>query len=123
MKTIRNSVIASLIVTAAAFATPALAEPAQPVILVAAVETAPRNITLPSSQNGAMLFRPCSDECDDDYERIRLTPDTKFSVNGKRVKFDELRRVFPTIKYGEESFALVSYKTDNNTLVSLEIIG
>jgi len=87
--------------------------------LVEAVETAPENIILPASANGMMTFRGCSDECDKEYQRVQLTPESRFSVDGRTVKFEDFRREFVAIKRSDKSYALVSYDTTNGTLTSL----
>jgi hypothetical protein len=96
---------------------------AQLVTLINAVETSPANIILPANTSGSMTFRPCADECDKDYKRVNLSPSTKFSVNGKAVKYDEFRRNFAIIKRAETSYALVTYEVETNTLISIELAG
>ena len=91
--------------------------------LINAVETAPANIILPASNSGMMTFRPCAEECDEDYERVRVTPETTFSVNGGKVKWEDFRKSFPAIRQSDKGYALVSYDTTNKTLISLEIAG
>ena len=86
---------------ALAVAQPAIAEFET---LINAVETAPANIIIPASNNGMMTFRPCADECDRDYERVRVTPETKFSVDGARVKWEDFSKVFPAIRQGDRDF-------------------
>ena len=89
--------------------------------VINAVETAPSNIILPQSSSGMMTFRPCADECDKDHERVRVTPETKFSIDGSRVKWEDFRKQFTTIRQSDSSYALVSYETDTNVLISLEV--
>lgn len=96
---------------------------AQIVTLIDAIEVSPENIILPATTNGMMTFLPCADECDKDYKRVRLTAGTTFSVNGKAVKFDEFRREFAIIKRAETSYALVSYETGTNIVISIQLAG
>lgn len=114
MKTIRNT----LAVLAVLIALPALG---QIVTLINAVETAPSNIILPASINGMMTFRPCAEECEKEHERVRLTPETKFSIDGKGMRWEDFRKEFPTVRNNDGAYALVSYETKNNVLVSLEV--
>lgn len=86
-----------------------------------AVETAPSNIILPGNTNGMVTFRPCDDQCDEEYKRVSLNANTRFTVDGKAVKYDEFRREFATIKRAESSYALVSYNTDTNTVISIQL--
>ena len=100
------------------FCQPALA---QLVTVVDAVETSPANIILPANTNGMMTFRPCGGDCDKEYKRVRLTNGTKFTIEGKAVKFSDFRREFATIKRAEMSYALVSYDTETNTATSIDL--
>jgi hypothetical protein len=94
---------------------------AQLVTEINAVETSPANIILPGGTDGMMTFRPCDGECDEDYIRVRLSADTKFSVDGKAVKYAEFRRKLVTIKRNDLSLALVTYETETNTVKSIQI--
>ncbi len=96
---------------------------AQTQIVINAIETSPANIILPANTSGWVTFRPCAEECDKDYKRVKLSPRTTFSVNGKTVKFEEFRRNFAIIKRAETSYALVSYDTDTNTVISIQLAG
>jgi hypothetical protein len=101
---------------------PAMAQ-TQNVVLIDAIETSPANIILPANTSGMMTFRPCADECDKDYKRVQLSAGTKFSVNGKAVKFDEFRRNFAIIKRAATSYALVTYEVETNRLISIQLAG
>ena len=89
--------------------------------VINAVETAPANIILPASNNGMMTFRPCDGECDKDHVRIRVTPNSEFSVNGSGVKWEDFRKMFSTVRQSDSGYALVSYDTKNKVLISLEV--
>lgn len=91
--------------------------------LVRAVEITPANIILPASNNGMMTFRPCAEECDKNHERVRVTPETRFSVNGSGTKWEDFRKAFPMISQSSKGYALVKYDTKNKTLISLEVAG
>jgi len=108
--TIRKTLIAIFILLGA----PAFA-------LIDAVELSPDNIILPQTAGGTMTFKPCVGECDKDHKRARLTTGTKFAVDGRAVKFDEFRRDHATLRRSEESYALVSYETETNTVTRIEI--
>lgn len=99
---------------------PALAE-IELVTLVRAVETSPAHIILPATTNGMMTYRACSGECDEEYERARLTENTSFSVAGKAVKFDDFRQVFAEIKNLKDSYALVSVDTKLGTVTNINL--
>ena len=108
--TIRNTLIATVLLLGA----PAFA-------LVDAIEVSPENMILPSAASGTVTFRPCVGKCDEDHKRARLTADTKFVVNGIAVKFDEFRRNHATLKRSKDSYGLVSYETETNTVTTIEI--
>jgi hypothetical protein len=94
---------------------------AEIVTLVNAVETSPSSIILPSVANGMMTFNTCAGECEDDFRRARITAETRFTVDGKAVKFEDFRREFADIKLSKTSYALVSYATDTNTVTRIDI--
>ncbi len=104
----------TLIVTLLLLGTPAFA-------LIDAVELSPDNIILPGTPSGTMTFKPCVGECDEDHKRARLTADTRFVIDGRAVKFDEFRRGHAALKRSEDSYALVSYETETNTVTTIEI--
>ena len=114
MKTIKRLL---LLVAIAGFQ-PALAEITT---LIDAVETAPSNIILPASSNGMMTFRPCDGECDKEHIRLRVSPGAKFSVDGSAVKWEDFKKVFPSVRQSDGGYALVSYDTKNKVLISLEV--
>lgn len=89
--------------------------------LIDAVELSPDNIILPATINGTMTFKPCVGDCDEEHKRARLTANTKFVVDGRAVKFDYFRREHATARRSEESYALVSYETETNTVTTIEI--
>ena len=89
-----------------------------------AVELSPKFIILPGNTNGMMTFRACSSVCEEvPHQRVRLTPNTKFTVNGKAVKFEEFRARFSAIRSRDSGFALVSYLTESKTVTQLDIAG
>ncbi len=91
--------------------------------LVDGIETPPDGIILPATVNGMVSFKVyCSDdECKDEYKRARLTANTTFQLDGKVVKYEEFRREYAAMQVGENSYALVGYDTETNTVVKIEI--
>jgi hypothetical protein len=108
--TIRKSFIATLLLLSA----PVFA-------LVDAVEISPDNIILPATINGWMTFKPCVGECDAEHKRARLTAGTKFLVDSRAVKLDEFRRGLAALRRSDDSYGLVSYDTETNTVTRIEI--
>jgi len=91
--------------------------------MMRAVETIPDSIILPTTANGMVSFKEwCSTEqCIDKYKRARLTAETKFLLDGRALKFSEFRRGYAAMRTGNDSYALVSYETDTNTVTSIEV--
>lgn len=110
----------SLLLAALACSAPALAEFTLET-LVLAVETSPSNIILPATTNGMMTYRGCSGECDKKYARARLTDATRFTVEGKAVKFEDFRQVYLEIKNLDNSYALVSVDTKLGTVTNIDL--
>ncbi len=94
---------------------------AQLVTLIEAVETSPANIILPATTQGMVTFRPCAEQCELPYKRVSLNAATRFTVDGKAVRFADFRREFAIIKRAETSYALVSYETETNTVTSIQL--
>ena len=89
---------------------------------IAAVELSPQNIILPTTPLGMVSFRPCGDECDTPYERIRLSPETSFSVNGKRMKFADFRQAMNTSRFSDVSYALINFDVETKTATNIEVL-
>ena len=109
-----------LIVIALACCPPVLAE-FEMVTLVKAMETSPTNIILPASANGMVTYKPCAEKCDEKHERARLTADTNFTVEGKTVKYEELRKIHSEIRNTAESYAFISVDVARLTVTSIDI--
>lgn len=96
---------------------------AELVTLVEAVEVSPSNIILPGSVNGMVSFRPCGGDCEAEYRRARLTPDTRFMVDGRAVKFSDFQVDFANVRTRKMSYALVSVDVKTRTITSIQIEG
>ncbi len=110
--TIRKILIAALLV---------LCQPA--FALLNAVESAPDSIILPATTNGMVSFKAwCDDECEDKHKkRARLTANTKFVLDGQALKYEDFRRRYAAMRFSEDSYALVVYEADTNTVTEIEI--
>lgn len=91
------------------------------VTVVNAVETVTSNISVPTSPNGRLMFRPCDTACDAKFIAVRLTPETRYSVNGQAMSFTDFRREFFNRRRGGDDYALVSYDTETSTATSVFI--
>ena len=118
--TFRNGYLA---LVATALTLPAGVIAAELKTLVDAIELSPSNIILPSSVNGTVTFLPCAGECEKEHRRARLTPDTRFTVDGKSVKFDVFRQNLAILSSDDESYALISVDMESLTITSINISG
>ncbi len=109
-----------LITIALACCPPAFAE-FEAVILVDAIEASAGNVILPASVNGMVTYRPCAEECDEKYERARLTSDTVFTIAGKTVKYEDFKRAHAEFKNVAESGAFISVDVARITVTSIEL--
>ena len=87
-----------------------------------AVEVAPTNIILPATSSGMMSFKPCDSDCSEPYIRIQLGPNTRFSMDGESLKFDDFRREFSAIRRSPNSYALINYEIETNTATNIEVL-
>lgn len=104
----------------------ASAAPAELVTQVEAIELAPSSIILPGSVNGMVTFRVCASadaDCEREYSRARLTPETRFIVGEKAVRFDAFRQDFANVRSSKRGYALLSVDKKSNTITSIQIQG
>lgn len=90
---------------------------------VDAVELSPSNINLPATASGMMSFRDCdgAEACDAPYVRVQLSPETTFSFDGKKMKFDDFRRTVAGTRMSSSSYALVNYNVKTNIATNVEV--
>jgi hypothetical protein len=84
-----------------------------------AVEVAPTNIDFPSAPGGAVSFQPCSDICEAPFVRVTLSAGTRYTLNGKTVKFDEFRQQFALRKGEANGYALVTYNVESKVVLGI----
>ena len=89
--------------------------------LVAAVEASTSVMTVPTVPSGRLAFQPCSSSCDAEQIFVRLTPTTRFVVQGQPTDFNGFRKEFFNRRRAAEGYALVTYDTQNDTATSVEI--
>ncbi len=93
----------------------------QIVTIVEAVEVSRSNISVPTSANGRMMFKPCAGKCDAKFVAVRLTPATRYFVDQKPVDFLGFRAAFFNSGRGTDDYALVSYEKESNTATSVNL--
>ncbi len=102
----------------------AFAAPRELVTQIDSVELSPANIILPGTQNGMVTFRACADDCRDvEYQRARLTEETRFVVSGSRVRFADFQQGFAAIKNNRTAYALISVDLSTRTITEIHIQG
>ncbi len=116
VKSIRNCVV--VIVITFGLSLPAMA---QITTLIEAVEASTSVLSLPTTPNGRLLFKPCSERCDVQSISVRLTTNTQFVFQGKKMSFVDFRRDFFNLRRSTEGYALVKYETEKNTVTSVEV--
>jgi len=113
--------IKTLLITIALACCPLALAEFEAVILVDAIEASAGNVILPASVNGMVTYRPCAEECDEKYERARLTSDTVFTIAGKTVKYEDFKRAHAEFKNVAESGAFISVDVARITVTSIEL--
>ena len=83
-----------------------------------AYEVALSDLTVPTSQNGRILFKQCR-ECD--TESVRLTPNTQFVVNGRSVGFDKFRDIANQTSEADSVPVTVLHHLESGTVVRLSL--
>lgn len=81
---------------------------------VESVEVSTAELNVPVSSNGRLSFKRCANDCD--YESARLTPETRFVVQGEDVLFIDFRKAFFNRRGGEPGYSLVSFDVERNVV-------
>lgn len=81
-------------------------------------EVALSDLTVPTSQNGRVLFKEC-DECD--TESVRLTPNTDFVVNGRSVRFEKFRTIARDTNEADTVPVTILHHLESGTVVRLSL--
>ena len=113
------ALVAAMLISVSAFAAPR-----ELVTQVAAIELSPANMILPGSQSGMVTYRACVDDCSDvEYERARLTEQTRFVVGDSRVRFADFQAGFAAIRSSSTAYALISVDLATRTITEIHIQG
>lgn len=91
------------------------------ITIVDAVETVTSNISVPTTPNGRLMFRPCDGDCEEKFISVRLTPETTYVVRGTPVDFVEFRQQFFNLRRDGEGYALVSYDVESKLATSIQL--
>jgi hypothetical protein len=109
-----------LLLLTLAISAPATAEL---ITVTRAVEASASNLNVPTTANERLTFRPCQGFCEAEYISVRLTPNTRYTVNNKSTNFTEFRKAFFSLPRDKDAYALVTYDAKSNTATSVKIAG
>jgi hypothetical protein len=88
------------------------------VIVSEAYEIALSNFRVPATPSSGVQFKKC-DECD--YQTVRVTPNTRYVVNGQAVTLKEFRkRVFDVRDRAAETI-IVLHHLESDTIESVSV--
>jgi hypothetical protein len=71
----------------------------------------------PATPNSRAFFRPCQ-ECD--RQSARVTPDTRYSVNGKAVGLTDFRKAILLVQDRRNAMVTVLHHLESDTVVSID---
>jgi hypothetical protein len=91
---------------------------AQEVIISQAYEVALSNFRPPATQNGSASFKAC-DECD--RMLVRVTPGTRYAINGQTVKLEDFRKAVSLANDREEKTVIVLHHLESDTIESIDV--
>jgi hypothetical protein len=72
----------------------------------------------PATVNGGLSFRPCAD-CD--YIAARVSPDTRYTLDGSVIQLADLRDELRAVRDRESVFITVLRHLESNTVVSVAV--
>lgn len=72
----------------------------------------------PTTANGAVAFKECAD-CT--RMRVRVTSDTRYSVNGRAVRLDDFRKAVLQVDNREKTPVTVLHHLESDTIVALSV--
>ena len=77
-----------------------------------------RDLRLPVATTGTLSFVSC-EACDP--QRVRVTPDTRYSAGGKDYSLADYRRLLASVTRRDEVFALVEHQLASDTIVWVHV--
>lgn len=87
-------------------------------IVTRAVETSTAFISLPTSENSRLRFKPC-DDCE--FLEVQLTSATQYFLRGQQMLFVDFRKQFNSLRLSKEDYALVTFDTETNAVTSVRV--
>ena len=83
-----------------------------------AYEIALGDFRAPVSQNGVVVFQECAD-CE--RRLVRVTPATRYTINGKSVQFDDFRKTIGPAGSREHGDVIVLHHLESDTIESIAV--
>ena len=71
----------------------------------------------PATPNSQASFRPCP-ECD--RQSVRVTPETRYSVNGKALALTDFRKALLLVQDRRNAMVTVLHHLESDTVVSID---
>jgi hypothetical protein len=83
-----------------------------------AYEVAIGDFRAPVSQNGVIAFKECED-CE--RRLVRVTPATRYTINGKSVQFDDFRKTIGPAGSRRRGDVIVLHHLESDTIESISV--
>lgn len=83
-----------------------------------AYEIKAQNLSIPTTQNSRIRFSEC-DECEP--KSARLTPNTSYTLNGRRVRFEKFRQALRSFGDSEKGPVILLHHLESDTVVSVSV--
>jgi hypothetical protein len=91
---------------------------AQGEVISQAYELTLKQFTVPTTNNSGIAFKEC-DECE--VQRMRVTDNTSYSVNGKHVRLDEFRQAVAQLRGSDNASITVLQHLESNTVLAISV--
>ena len=87
-------------------------------IITLAYEISLSNFNAPVTANGGVTFKECA-TCE--QIRTRVTPATRYAVNGKTVRLEDFRKAVGQVRNPDEKLVIVLHHLESDTIKSLDV--
>ena len=91
---------------------------AQAQVVSQAYEIMLNELRTPSSASGTVAFKEC-DECE--QKLVRVTANTRYSINGKVVRYADFSRAVAAASNRDEVPVIVLHHLESNTVESIDV--
>lgn len=87
-------------------------------IISLAYEVTLSDFNAPVTANGGVTFKECA-KCE--QIRTRVTPDTRYAINGKSVRLEDFRKAVGQVRNPDEKDVTVLHHLESNTVKSINV--